>query len=594
MFKIKKFCNKNIAVTGKYVFIIAILLAVLIWGCASPKLSSDPDALELEYFNHGWSQQVGEELIPLDDIQSFIPVDAGESLIFTCTLPEIEDGQVFLFYTIDKEVICTVDDTVIQEFTMQEGYYFLDTPGSAWNQVDLDSSMSGKTFTLIFNSPLGDYDFLCNVYFIDAEYVNTARMENFWYAILSIFIIASIMIIITFAGIVAYKSNRTNYLLSIAQYFCIVLAWLLAEVNAYDLIFSRPIVSYLLGEMFKLLLPIALLKLTQKSTCNYWHPRLVKALHLLAWANLIISLILQFVFDISLMQQNLIHTIVIAVINISLLIVIAEKFFNFKKLHYEEYPCLLLPVLIIFGSLDTSILLSGKSYNPFLGIWTAIGCIVFSVLSLLLMTHINTKVMSDKEKFEQTCHDLENNMLANQIEAHFIFNVLNSISAYCKTDPLEADVTIKAFASYLRSYLSLITCRENIPFEEELDLVKGYLTIQQKRFGKHLSLVFNNEYLDFKLPPFSVYTIVENSVIHGIKKKSQGGTITISTKKVGEFVHIIIADDGVGFDTSILTKTKSVGIANTKRRMEIMSKATITTESSVGKGTKTIIILPIS
>lgn len=578
---------------GKYIFVIAILLAITIWGCTSPKVSSNSDIYIIEYFHEGWSQQVGDALIPLDDIHSFEPVDVGESLIFTCTLPEIEDGEVFLFYSIDKEVQCYVGDTLIQNFTMQEGYSFLDTPGSAWNQVDLDRSMSGKTFTIIFHSPLGNYNSLCNIYLIDAQYVNTVRLENIWLVILSIFSITSVMMVILFTGIVAKIPHRVRYLLSIAQYFSVVLAWLLAEVNAYDLIFMRPIISYLLGEVFRYLLPLALLYLAKNSTNNYWHPRLLNSLRVLAWTNFIGAFILQFVFDISLLELNIARIIISSIINICLLFIVAEKFLHFKTLHYEEYPCLILPVLILLGGVDTTILFLNKGYHPFLGVWTAVGCITFSVLTLLLLTDINARIVSEKEEIEQTCRDLENNMLSNQIEAHFIFNVLNTISAYYKTDPGEADFTIKTFASYLRTYLSLITRKDNIPFQKELDLVKDYLIIQQKRFGENVSFVFHNEYMDFELPPFSVYTLVENSVIHGIKNNQQDGTITISTKKEGDFVHIIIADNGAGFDTSILTKTTSVGLSNTIRRMEIMSHATITIESSIGIGTKTLIMLPI-
>lgn len=304
-------------------------------------------------------------------------------------------------------------------------------------------------------------------------------------------------------------------------------------------------------------------------------------------------MVLQFTFGISLVELNMVSCIVSSIVDMTLLLFIAEKWFLFRKLQYEEYPCLSVPILVISGGVDNTIMYLNRVYHPFLGVWTAIGCILFSCVTLMILTHINSRVVEEKVKIEKVCYDLENTMLVRQLEAHFIFNVLNMISSYCKTDPEEADRAIRAFSVYLRSYLHLITRRDNILIQKELELVEQYLTIQKMRVGNRLIFSFDTEILDFTVPSFTVQTIVENAVIHGIMGREEGGAITISTRREGDVIQLIIADTGVGFDTEVFVKESSVGLDNIKRRLEIMKKGTIKIDSTIGVGTTVIITLPI-
>lgn len=569
------------------------VIGIIMWGCTSPILSSDADKFEEKYFDKGWSQQIGDESIPLDDIQDYISVGEGEERIFTCTLPEMEDGMVFLFYSNNEEVTCYVDDVLVQNFSIQEGFELLKTPGSTWNQVDFDSSMSGKTCTLIFNSLVDDYEYQCDIYYVENQYVDTVRFANIGGNILSAFGIFCIMLVISFTGIIERRSHRKRFLLAIAQYFLIVLLWLFAELNVYDLFWGRPIISYLLGEIFKRMVPISLLYLAKNSTNQYWHPRIIKGITILAWLNLFVPFIIQFTMGISLLEMKSLNCFISAIIDIALLIITGEKILHFKKLKYEEYPCLVVPILIISGGADNAILYLNREYSSSLGMRTAVGGIAFSCVTLMVLTYVNARIEQDKIEIEKTCRDLENTTLTEQLEAHFIYNTLNTITSYCRTEPDEADKAIRTFAAYMRSYLHLIHQRVNIPIEQELDLVADYLSIQKMRLGNQLSFSFDTEFLDFKVPPFAVYTIVENAVIHGIRKKEGGGTIIISTKLDGDSVQLIIADTGVGYDISVPKKESSVGVENTKRRLEIMRNGSFIIDSTIGVGTIVMMIMPV-
>ncbi|MFI3238711.1 MAG: histidine kinase [Lachnospiraceae bacterium] len=589
----KKKITYNQIHIGLSVVCILIIVLLIAWGYTSPILTSESDTYVLSCFHEGWSQQIGDTELALDNIQEYVEVEEGESLVFKCTLPEIVDEKAFLFYSINKEVECYVDGVKVQEFMMQEGFEILKTPGSAWNQVDLDSSMSGKTCTLIFTSEIGQYNFLCDIYFLDSLYVDTIRISYCWRNVLSVLGIMIIVMLLLLVSLVEERARRRRYLYAIARCFFVIVLWLLAELNAYDLIFARPVISFMLGEVFKRLIPITLLYIARNSTDQIWHPKIFKSITIVAWMNLFIPLLMQFTLGISFLEMKQMNYFVTIGIYVILLFIILEKASNFEKLRCEEYPSLALPILIVSSGIDGTILYFESVYVPFLGVWTAAGSCIFALVTLVILTYINVCTAREKLEIEQLCRDLENTTLVKQIEAHFIFNVLNTISAYCKTEPEAADKAIKDFSIYLRSYLQLINCKENIPIKEELEFVEKYLEIQQIRLGSKLKFSFATDFLDFEIPPFTVHTIVENAVKHGIFSSEKGGEVTISTKKDGDIVKLLIVDTGVGFDTSSPTKETSIGISNTKRRLEIMRNASIEISSIIGVGTIVMIKIPI-
>lgn len=118
--------------------------------------------------------------------------------------------------------------------------------------------------------------------------------------------------------------------------------------------------------------------------------------------------------------------------------------------------------------------------------------------------------------------------------------------------------------------------------------------MQQMRFGDELKFQFNTDYLDFDIPAFSVYTMVENAVDHGIKGQCQGGVVTISTAKTEGFVLLTIADTGAGFDTTLPIKETSVGVRNTRKRLALMNNATLNIESGIGQGTIVTVTIPVN
>lgn len=186
-------------------------------------------------------------------------------------------------------------------------------------------------------------------------------------------------------------------------------------------------------------------------------------------------------------------------------------------------------------------------------------------------------------------------LMISQIQPHFLYNVLTTISNLCVTDPEEAEETTVLFSQYLRTNLDSLRNQEPVPFATELGHIRTYVELEKKRFGDILSVEYDINEQNFKVPSLGLQPIVENSIKHGIRGKNAPGHIKIGTYKVSEGYQIIIEDDGIGFDMNMPVKDDGrshVGMINVKERLRQMCDASVTVESSPGNGCKTEIIIP--
>ena len=180
-------------------------------------------------------------------------------------------------------------------------------------------------------------------------------------------------------------------------------------------------------------------------------------------------------------------------------------------------------------------------------------------------------------------------VMLSQIQPHFLYNSLNAIRGLCRKDPEQARDAIGSFAEYLRGNMDSLNNTKPIPFIRELSHIENYLKLEKFRFGDELKVIYDIKEKNFFIPALSVQPLVENAVKHGICEKENGGTLTLKTYCDGEYIVIEVSDDGVGFDAEKLIsedKERShIGILNTRERLKQMIGASLTIESSPGKGT---------
>jgi two-component system, LytTR family, sensor kinase len=137
--------------------------------------------------------------------------------------------------------------------------------------------------------------------------------------------------------------------------------------------------------------------------------------------------------------------------------------------------------------------------------------------------------------------------LQARMSPHFLFNALNTIAALSAIDPRAVPGATSRLACFLRGSLEQHD-RVTVPLREELDIVDAYLDVELLRMGGRLKVerCIEAGLLEAQIPPFLVQPLVENAVIHGIQPRAEGGRVRVEARAEGTWLHITVADSGVG------------------------------------------------
>ena len=166
--------------------------------------------------------------------------------------------------------------------------------------------------------------------------------------------------------------------------------------------------------------------------------------------------------------------------------------------------------------------------------------------------------------------------LKGQIRPHFIHNALTSIISISRKEPDRARELLVDFSSYLRGFYDY-DCKELVPMEQEIELVRAYATLEQARFGEQIHLEFQLEVQNFLLPALSLQPLVENSIVHGLREKENGGTVTVYTSLLPNHkVRIGVRDDGIGMIPFKQSPRQGIGIENINHRLSYLYKTSLT------------------
>jgi two-component system LytT family sensor kinase len=186
--------------------------------------------------------------------------------------------------------------------------------------------------------------------------------------------------------------------------------------------------------------------------------------------------------------------------------------------------------------------------------------------------------------------------LTSQINPHFLFNTLNSVSSLIRTDPTQARVMVLKLSKVLRR---LLRRHENFtPLREELSFIEDYLSIEVVRFGEKLRFEKHvaDDTLDMLVPSMLLQPLVENSIKHGIGGKVDGGTIRIRAQREGARLHISVEDDGAGIPSEKLATLldQGIGVSNVQERLKVLfgDQYHMWIDSRPGEGTRVEIDLP--
>jgi two-component system, LytTR family, sensor kinase len=210
----------------------------------------------------------------------------------------------------------------------------------------------------------------------------------------------------------------------------------------------------------------------------------------------------------------------------------------------------------------------------------------------------NTRNEDKLESQQRLLQDARMAALTSQINPHFLFNTLNSVSSLVRTDPEKARGVIYKLSNILRR---LLRKHENLsPLRDELQFIDDYMAIELVRFGDKLRFVkeVDANTLDRLVPSMLLQPLVENCIKHGLSSKVDGGMIRVRSRLVDGRLHLTVEDDGVGIPEPKLATLfeQGIGISNVNERLKVLfgNDYRMWIDSRPGQGTQTEIEIPES
>jgi two-component system, LytTR family, sensor kinase len=209
----------------------------------------------------------------------------------------------------------------------------------------------------------------------------------------------------------------------------------------------------------------------------------------------------------------------------------------------------------------------------------------------------NTRTEMNLEQHQQLLLKARMDALTAQINPHFLFNTLNTVSSLIRYDPDTARGVVIKLSNILRR---LLRKHETfVPLQEELDFIDDYLDIEVARFG-HDNLVIHKQIdensLDAFVPSMLLQPIVENALKHGLAAKLGGGELTIRTESLDSRLIVVVEDNGAGIPKERMAQVfeDGIGISNVHERLRVLYGADFRMDisSCEGEGTRIRIEIP--
>ena len=189
---------------------------------------------------------------------------------------------------------------------------------------------------------------------------------------------------------------------------------------------------------------------------------------------------------------------------------------------------------------------------------------------LILAVYLAWTYARNASRLETQLATAQLDALKMQLNPHFLFNTLNSVSSLMYVDVEAADAMLARLSDFLRLTLER-PIAPRIPLHEELDFVQQYLEIERVRFEERLRVTIDVERSaeDELVPALILQPLVENAIHHGISKRNDGGSILIRARREERWVYLTVRDDGDINDRAGAVRER-VGLGNTRARLQAL------------------------
>jgi two-component system, LytTR family, sensor kinase len=275
------------------------------------------------------------------------------------------------------------------------------------------------------------------------------------------------------------------------------------------------------------------------------------------------------------------------------------RLFDWQIMFFATVVVLRFAQIQISRSFPHSIFVLESSGNLWVEVAIYAACIIAIGIELKIFNSVRIQIKLEEQ--ERLLLHARMEALQNQINPHFLFNTLNSISSLVRFDPDMAREVIFKLATILRRLLN--TSETFVPLREEFEFIDNYLDIEVLRFGRDKLRVVKEldpASLDVVVPSMLLQPLVENSIKHGLAPKIEGGSIYLRSRVTDSRLIIEVEDDGVGMGAAHLEESghwtgMGIGMANISERLQVLYGGTgrMTIDSHEGKGTLVRIRLPL-
>jgi sensor histidine kinase YesM len=187
--------------------------------------------------------------------------------------------------------------------------------------------------------------------------------------------------------------------------------------------------------------------------------------------------------------------------------------------------------------------------------------------------------------------------LRGQLDPHFLFNTLHSVSVLVQRDQAAAAAALERLAALLRYVLDARRgAREDVLLEDELAFVDDYLALESIRFGDRLRVTreISDAARRWRVPSFALQPLVENAIKHAIAPRAAGGTLSLAGRVDGNALVLRVADDGPGADPTAAPVGTGVGLDALRKRLAVRygGRASVAVDSAPGSGFAVTLRLP--
>lgn len=524
--------------------------------------------------------------------------DATGSSILQTTLPHtLSDDAYLCFWTYFSSVEATVEGEVLLQEEKANAESFGAGPTSRWNVIRLPADAAGKELTLQIRNHYNDTkgrlthvvcgDLHAVYHWIEVQYAPYRVMDQFFFWLGVLFILL--------AFIIKVEPHYKKYQIYAGIFAVLFSIYLFTGTKTVSLEWISPFAKDFLCyfSLFSLAIPLSLFvreRIWRQRRARIW----CEVLAVLAFFTLL------FCFALHIFMGKDIHDTLIYGLVLLLVAMLTHLYFTISCFRKERPVIRLISILsaLLLPVILTAEYLQFYRFGSF-GFETGFICragalLVFGAEAFLYLYRLRQERMR-QEQLKEEYHNLQLQMLTDQIRPHFILNTIGAIRAIIDEDPRRARDLLYDFSKYIRKNLEQKDYSRPIPFLEELDHINTFLKLEQARFGDAVKIQYDIQDKDFRILPLTVQPFVENAIKHGQLTMKEDGWLRISSRRIGKNHVVEIADNGVGFDTynveKALENKKAVGLRSAILRLENELNATVTFHSGFG-GTQVRIDIP--